>query len=94
MQIGSSTQRLQRDHVHPEIADGLHLPARDAANERDRQRDAHRRGHEVVIGEPGHLRQIAHRGFAGIVLPVGVGGERSRRVERQSRGIRRQTSAD
>ena len=71
------------DQVHPEIADGLHLAAGNAANEGNRQRDADRRRREVVVGEPGHLRQIAHGGFAGIVLPVGVGGERRRRVERQ-----------
>ena len=49
------------NHVHPEVADGLHLPARDAANEGDRQRDARRRRNEVVIGQAGHLGEIAHR---------------------------------
>ena len=71
------------DHVHPEVADGLHLPAGDAANEGNRQRDTDRCGDEVVIGQPGHLGEVAHRGFTRVGLPVGVGGERSCRVERQ-----------
>ena len=49
------------------------------------------RRHEVVIREAGHLRDIAHRGLADIVLPVGIGGERCGRVERQRRDRRRQT---
>ncbi len=50
--------------IHPEISDGLALAPRDAANHGDGQRDAHRGGCKVVIGKPGHLREIAHRGFA------------------------------
>ena len=71
--------------IHPEIADGLRFLARDAANNGDGQRDADRRRNKVVIGEPGHLREIAHRRFAAVVLPVGVGGERSGGVEREMR---------
>ena len=62
--IGSSTQSVAAGHVHPEVADGFFLAARDAANERDGQRDAHRRRSEVVIGQAGHLGEIAHGGFA------------------------------
>ena len=58
---------------HPQVARTMStqkLPmvsicaARDAANEGDGQRDADRRRHEVVIREAGHLREVAHRGFA------------------------------
>ncbi len=36
-----------------------------------------------MICEPGHLGEIAHRGLTRIVLPVGVGRERSSSVEGQ-----------
>ena len=34
-------------------------------------------------GQPHHLREIGHGGFAAVALPVGVGGEADRRVEGQ-----------
>src|SRR6266508_156184 len=39
-------------------------------------------------GEPRHLRKIAHRRFAGVSLPVGVGCKTRRRVKRQVWGDR------
>ena len=72
-------------HVHPEVADGFLFPPRDAANEGDGQRDADRRRREVVIGESGHLGEIAHRGLTRVVLPVGVGGEGRGGIEGQIR---------
>ena len=38
---------------------------------------------EIVDGQGHHLREIGHRRLAGVALPVGVGGETRRRVERQ-----------
>ena len=69
--------------VDPEIAERVFLLLRDAANERDRDGDADRGRHEVVVREPGHLREIAHRRLAAVGLPVRVGRERRRRVERE-----------
>ena len=74
------------NHVYPEVADGLHLPPRDAANEGDRQRDAGRCGNKVVVSKTRHLGEVAHRALATIGLPVGVRGERSGRVPRQVLG--------
>ena len=54
---------------------------RNAANECNRQRDSDRRRSEVVIRQPSHLGEIAHGGFAAIVLPVGVGGKRGSRIK-------------
>ena len=34
-------------------------------------------------GETGHLSEMAHCGLAGIGLPIGVGDETDRRVERE-----------
>ena len=59
----------------------LRFAASDSAYHRNGQHDAHGRGTEVVIGEAGHLREIAHRGLAAVVLPVGIGGEGSGGVE-------------
>ncbi len=73
------------DQVYPEIPDGLHLAASDPANEGNRKRNAYRRGNKVVIGKPGHLREIAHGGLARVGLPVRIGGERGRGVERNMR---------
>ena len=88
IEIGSSTHSDGANHVDPEVADGVLLRLGDAADERDRHRDADRRRHEVVIREAGHLREIAHGRFAAVRLPVRVGRERDGGVERQSRGDR------
>src|SRR5205807_5158959 len=48
--------------IDPEIPDRLHLTASDAANERYRQYDPHRRRHEIVVREAHHLGEIALRG--------------------------------
>ncbi len=46
-------------------------------------RHAGRRGQEILHRERGHLGQIAHGAFAAVALPVGVGHEADRRVERR-----------
>ena len=63
-------------YIDPEIADGFRFAARDAANDGDGDHDSDGGGSKVVVGEPGHLREVAHGGFAGVVLPVGVRGKR------------------
>ena len=80
-------------HVDPEVADRVLLLLRDAADEGDRDRDADRRRHEVVVREAGHLREVAHRRLAAVRLPVGVGRERRRGVEREVRRARRRSPA-
>ncbi len=62
--------------VDPEVAERLHLLARDAADKRDGQRQAHRRRPEVMSRQPKHLGEVAHGRFGRVGLPVGVGGER------------------
>jgi len=71
------------DHIHPEIAEGRHGMAGEAAHERGGEGDAGGGGAEVVDDERDHLREIGHGGFAGVTLPVGVGGEADGGVERQ-----------
>ncbi len=75
------------DEVHPEIAERRHRMPRDAAHERRRQRDARGRRAKVVDDQRDHLREIGHRGFAGVALPIRVRGETDSSVERE---IRRQ----
>ena len=72
-------------HVHPEVADGGGGGPLDPANQRDGDHDARGGGPEVMRRQPHHLGEIAHRGFAGIKLPVGVGGETGGGVESQIR---------
>ena len=67
--------------IDPEIADGLHRGAREAADQRDGEHDAGRRRQEVLVRQAEHLHEIGHRAFAAVVLPVGVGDEAHRRVE-------------
>ena len=74
------------NHINPEVSDGFHLAASDAANECDGQRDADGCRRKVVVGKSGHLGEVAHRRFAGVGLPVGVGSERSCGVEGQWSG--------
>ena len=85
MQIGSSTQSRPRTRSTQKLPMRVLLLLRDAANERDRDGDADRRRHEVVIGEAGHLREIAHGRLAAVGLPVRVGRERRGGVEREVR---------
>ena len=63
---------------------------RDAAHERCGDRDADRRGGEIMDRERDHLGEIRHGRFATVVLPIGVGRETDGRVERQMRHQRRQ----
>ena len=74
MQRVISTQKL------PTV---LHRRAREAANEHERQYNAGRRRQEVLVREAEHLREVGQRAFAAVVLPVGVGDEADRRIERQ-----------
>ena len=72
-------------HVHPEVADGRGRVPRDAAHERRRDRHADGGGKKVVDRQRDHLREIRHRGFAAVALPVGVRREADGGVERQMR---------
>ena len=58
------------------------LAPRNAANERNRQPHADCGRRKVMVCQPCDLRHIAHRHFAAITLPVGVGRKRRRRMER------------
>ena len=71
--------------VHPEVAERLRRMPREGAHERRRDADADGAGGEVVDGQRDHLREIRHRGFARVALPVGVGGEADGGVEREVR---------
>ncbi len=64
--------------IDPEISNCLHFAACDSANDRNRECDSDRSGREVVVREPSHLREIAHRRFRHVGLPVRVCGERCR----------------
>ena len=66
---------VKRDsgHIDPEIADSGRRGARKAAHQRESHRETGRRRQKVMHGEAEHLGQMAHRGLAAIILPVGVG---------------------
>ena len=68
--------------VVPEVAEAGSATRHDPADQRDRDRDPDARRQEVLHGEPRHLAEVAHRRLAAVVLPVRVGHERRRRVER------------
>ncbi len=67
--------------------------AGEPADQRDGDRDADGRRHEVLHGEPRHLHQVTHRRLARVGLPVRVGDERDGGVERLSRTSHRGTRA-
>jgi hypothetical protein len=71
--------------VHPEVAELVRPGPGEPADHRDRHHQPDRGGQEVLHREPRHLGQVAHGGLAGVVLPVGVGGERRGRVPRGHR---------
>ncbi len=68
--------------VDPEVAQRAGADPDEAADQGDRDRHPHRRGQEVLDGEAGHLDREAQRRLAAVRLPVGVGDERRRGVER------------
>ena len=78
-------QRAARD-IDPEIAHRAHRVPCEAANQRHREHDAGRRGQIVLMRQTEHLHEVGHRAFAAVVLPIGVGDEADRGVERQIRG--------
>ena len=67
--------------VDPEIADRAHRRPREAADQRDRERDAGGRRQEILVRQADHLHEIGDRALAAVVLPVGVGDEGDRGVE-------------
>ena len=76
--------------IEPEVADRLGRAAREAPDDCDCHRDSRRSRNEVVERQPCHLGQVAHRAFAAVGLPVGIGGETGGGVERQHRRDARQ----
>ena len=72
--------------IDPEIADRSWTEcARKTADQRNREHDAGRRRQEVLMRQAEHLREIGHRAFAAVVLPVGVGDEADGGVEGEIR---------
>src|SRR6266850_234412 len=55
----------------------------DATDDDDGEDDADSGGGEIVIGQTRHLREIAHRGFTDVSLPVCIRGERCCGAKRQ-----------
>ena len=80
-----NVERAARD-IDPEAADGANRMPRKAANERDRQHDAGRGRQIVLMRQPEHLHEIGERAFATVILPIGIGDEAHRRIERQILG--------
>ena len=75
--------------IDPETADGAHRMPRETADQRDGEHDAGRCRQEVLVRQAEHLHEIRQRALAAVVLPVGIGDEADRRVERQILGDRR-----
>ncbi len=71
--------------VDPKVTDGGRLLARNPANQGNGDRDANGCAEKVVIRQTRHLGEITHGGLWRVCLPVGIGGERDRGVERQGR---------
>ena len=72
-------------HIDPEIADRGRRGARESAHQREGHGEARRCRQEVMDGEAEHLGEMTHRRLAAVVLPIGVGDEADRGVERQIR---------
>ena len=56
---------------------------RNCPNERRRDSDPGGGRNEIVKRQPDHLRKVRHRRFAGVILPVGVGGKTGCGVKRK-----------
>ena len=73
-------ERAARE-IDPEVSNCRRFSAGESAHQRKRHRETRRGRHEVMHGETEHLREMAHRRLAAVVLPVGVGDEGKRGVE-------------
>ncbi len=69
-------------HVDPEVADRRLALPRKAADEGDGDGDARGGRGEVLYGQRRHLSEVAHRRLADVRLPVRVGDETDRGIER------------
>jgi hypothetical protein len=69
-------------HVDPEVAEGFRRLAADATAQRNQHGEAGGGADEVLHGEADHLAQVAQGRLAAVGLPVGVGHETDRGVER------------
>ena len=72
--------------VDPEGTQTLLLDLTEAADQCEHDRDTGAGGNEVLHGETHELHKVGQGGLAGIGLPVGIGDEGGRRVERQVPG--------
>jgi hypothetical protein len=66
--------------IDPAVAQAVGLLANEGTDERDRGGESNRGRDEVGPREGRHLREVAHRAFARVGLPVGRRQERDRRV--------------
>jgi hypothetical protein len=71
------------DEVIPEIADREGAFSGDPTHQGGGNTDACGGRNEILKGQPHHLREMGHRAFPGIILPIGVTGETCRGVEGQ-----------
>ena len=89
--IATTKDSGSRTRVIPRTRSTQKLPIRsvagagEAAHQRHRDRHADRGGDEVLHGQPGHLDEVAHDRLRHVRLPVRVGHERDRGVERDPR---------
>jgi len=67
--------------VDPEVADCRRIASRESAHHGDGDGDSDGRGDELLNGQGADLGEVRHRRFTAVVLPVGIGHERHRRVE-------------
>ncbi len=74
--------------IHPEVADGRGRMPCYAAHQRGGDGDTGGGGKKVVDGQRDHLREIRHRRFAAVALPVGVRRETDGGVKREMFGQR------
>ena len=69
--------------VEPEVADRRRGPAGQSADQGHQHRHAGGRRNKILHAQAEHLRQIAHRRFAAVALPVRVRGKADGGVERR-----------
>ena len=87
--IGSRIRSVIRVRSTQKLPSWSVLRAGEAADQRDRHRDADRGRDEVLHGQAGHLAQMGHRRLARVRLPVRVGHEADRGVPGDVVGDRR-----